>query len=178
MAEGRTGKDLPFQKNWILLKSSVYLYLHRFLQRLLKTCLLQTSTKNRRTPCGYKIGFRVNYRMGLTYRKKSGQVGKDPESAGLLLAILKRQCCGEYVPRPVETFGNVLKGVSTKKKLNLKGNNQMRTHLFASLPRIMKSLAKRPRLVFMFCLGGSRYIWLVSYGIRCAWRKSSCFKSE
>ena len=98
---------------WILLRSSVYLYLHRFLQRLLKTCLLQTSTKNRRTPFGYKIGFRVNYRMRLTHRKKSGQVGKDPESTGLLLAILKRQRCGEYVPRPVETFRNVLKGVST-----------------------------------------------------------------
>ena len=110
---GEQEKISPSKKNWILLKSSVYLYLHRFLQRLLRTCLLQTSTKNRRTPCGYKIGFRVNYRMGLTYRKKSGQVSKDPESACLLLAILKRQCCGEYVPRPVETFGNMLKGVST-----------------------------------------------------------------
>ena len=46
------------------------------------------------------------------HRKKSGQVGKDPEPAGFLLAVLKRQCCGEDVPRPVETYGNAVKLVS------------------------------------------------------------------
>ena len=32
----------------------IYLYLHRFLQSVLRTCLLHTSTRNKRTPCKKK----------------------------------------------------------------------------------------------------------------------------
>jgi len=47
-------------------------------------------------------------------REKSGQVGKYPESAGFLLAILKRQCCGEDVPRPVKAKNNEEFGEAAK----------------------------------------------------------------
>ena len=70
-------------------------------------------------PGGYKQRLKSTFGRS-THGKKSGQVGKYPESTGFLLAILKRQCGGEDIPRPVEPFENAVLNVVLEKHPALK----------------------------------------------------------
>ena len=60
MADLNLNLNMNFWILRMLFRSSVYLYLHRFLHRLPRTCLLQTSTTKRRTPWRIQTEIGVN----------------------------------------------------------------------------------------------------------------------